>query len=55
MSCSSKKSGTVEKVIFNFGVKDLRDNFEDSDDDGELLMETQGEQFKRRLRAQKEQ
>jgi hypothetical protein len=45
----------LEKVLFNFGVKELHNNVEDSDDDCEILKETQGEQPKGRLRAQKEQ
>jgi ribosomal RNA-processing protein 7 len=57
-----KKSGTVEKVLFDFDVKEPHNDVDDSDDDdeGESLKETQGpgeetqgEQPKGRLRTQK--
>ena len=54
-----KKSGTVEKVLFDFDVKEPHDDVDDSDDDGEPLKEaqeeeTQGESSKGRLQTQKE-
>ena len=56
-----KKSGTVEKVLFDFDVKEPHNDVDDSDDEGEPLKETQGpeeetqgEQSKGRLRTQKD-
>ena len=37
-----KKSGTVEKVLFDFDVKEPHNDIDDSDDEGESLKETQG-------------
>jgi ribosomal RNA-processing protein 7 len=49
-----KKSGTVEKVIFDFDVMELHNDVDDSEDEDEPLMETQGEEPERRRRTQKE-
>jgi hypothetical protein len=37
LSCSFKKSGTVEKVLFDFDVKELYNNVDDIEDEGEPL------------------
>jgi ribosomal RNA-processing protein 7 len=37
-----KKSGTVEKVLFDFDVKEPHNDVDDSEDEGESLKETQG-------------
>ena len=48
-----KKSGTVEKVLFDFDVKELHNDVEDSDDEGEPLQEEET-QPNGRLRTQKD-
>ena len=40
-----KKSGTVEKVLFDFDVKEPHNDVEDSEDEDEPLKETQGEEI----------
>ena len=49
-----KKSGTVEKVIFDFDVKEPHNDVDDSEGEDEPLRETQGEQSEGRLRTQKD-
>lgn len=49
-----KKSGTVEKVLFDFDVKEPQNDVDDSEDEGEPQEETQGEQPKARSRTQKD-
>ena len=54
-----KKSGTVERVLFDFDVKEPLGDVDDSDDDGGPLKESEreetlGEQTKGSLRTQKE-
>jgi ribosomal RNA-processing protein 7 len=56
-----KKSGTVEKVVFDFDVKEPDNDVDDSEDEGEPLKETQeedpetpGEEHKGRLRTVKD-
>ena len=51
-----KKSGTVERVLFDFDVKEPLDDIDDSDDDGGPLKESEtlGEQTKGSSRTQKE-
>ena len=50
-----KKSGTVEKVVFDFDVKEPHNDVDDSEDEGEPSKETEDEaQPKGRLRTQKD-
>ena len=57
-----KKSGTIERVLFDFDVMEPRNDVDDSEDEGEpdeplkepQGEETQGEQLKGRLRRQKD-
>ena len=49
-----KKSWTVENVLFDFDAKEPHKDVDDSDDDGEILKESQGEPPKGRLQTQKE-
>jgi ribosomal RNA-processing protein 7 len=48
-----ENNGTVEKVLFDFDVKEPHNDVNDSEDDAESLKETQGEQPEGRLRTQK--